>query len=143
MSPLEDLQARADALLSRTDDAATAEAKIASTQGPSRRFSPFIPSELDRALELASELMRIADAEGGEAGVAAALAEAERRAGVEDIQLVRHAIELFIVHDPEAARLAIPPIPPARLKRAGAQLGRFRGSGGDLAQRFHPLGGER
>ena len=53
--------------------------------------------------------MRIADGVGGEAGVAAALDEAERRAGVEDVQLVRHAVELFIVHDPEAARLAIPP----------------------------------
>jgi len=122
MSPLEDLQARADALLTRTDDTATAEAKIASTEGPSRRFLPFIPSELDRALELASELMRIADAEGGEAGVAAALAEAERRADVEDVQLVRHAIELFIVHDPEAARLAIPPIPPPAAKRAAGRL---------------------
>ena len=122
MSPLDDLQARADALLTRTDDPATVEAKIASTEGPSRRFSAFIPSELDRALELAGELMRIAAAEGGEAGVAAALAEAERRADVEDVQLVRHAIELFIVHDPEAAQLAIPPIPPAAAKRAAAQL---------------------
>ena len=122
MSPLEDLQARADALLTRTDDPATVEAKIASTEGPTRRFSAFIPSELDRALELASELMRIAAAEGGEAGVAAALAEAERRADVEDVQLVRHAIELFIVHDPEAAKLAIPPIPPPAAKRAAAQL---------------------
>lgn len=122
MSPLDDLQARADALLTRTDDSATVEAKIASTEGPSRRFSAFIPSELDRALALASELMKIAADTGGEAGVAAALEEAERRASVEDVQLVRHAVELFIVHDPEAARLAIPPIPPARLKRAGAQL---------------------
>ena len=131
MSPLEDLQARADALLTRTDDTATVEAKIASTEGPSRRFSAFIPSELDRALALASELMRIADAEGGEAGVAAALAEAERRADVEDVQLVRHAVELFIVHDPEAARLAIPPIPPAGGEARGAQLaGRDRARGG-------------
>ena len=66
--------------------------------------------------------MRIAAAEGGEAGVAAALAEAERRAGVEDVQLVRHAIELFIVHDPEAAKLAIPPIPPPAAKRAAGRL---------------------
>ena len=131
MSRLEDLQARADALLTRTDDPATVEAKIASTEGPSRRFSPFIPSELDRALELAGELMRIAAAEGGEAGVAAALAEAERRAGVEDVQLVRHAIELFIVHDPEAAKLAIPPIPPPAAKRAAAPArGRDRARGG-------------
>jgi tyrosinase len=122
MSPLEDLQARADALLSRTDDPATVEAKIASVEGPSRRFSAFIPSQLDRALALASELMKIADDTGGEAGVAAALDEAGRRANVEDVQLVHHAVELFIVHDPEAARLAIPPIPPARVKRAGAQL---------------------
>ena len=46
--------------------------------------------------------------------MAAALEEAERRARAEDVQLVRHAVEMFIVHDPEAARLAIPPIPPPR-----------------------------
>ena len=70
MSPLEDLQARADALLTRTESTATVEAKVASTEGPSRRFSPFIPSELDRAIALAGELMRIAAAEGGTAGAA-------------------------------------------------------------------------
>ena len=37
-------------------------------------------------------------------------------------RVVRHAVELFIVHDPEAARLAIPPIPPPAEKRAAAQL---------------------
>ena len=76
MSPLEDLQSRATALLTRTESTATVEAKIASTEGPSRRFSPFIPSELDRAIALAGELMKIAE----EQDVAAALEEAERRA---------------------------------------------------------------
>jgi tyrosinase len=118
VSTLEELQSRATALLTRTESPASIEAKVASTEGPSRRFSPFIPSELDRAIALAGELMRIAEAQD----VGAALEEAERRAAVEDVQLVRHAVELFIVHDPEAARLAIPPIPPPQLKRAGAQL---------------------
>lgn len=118
MSTLEELQSRATALLTRTESPASIEAKVASTEGPRRRFSPFIPSELDRAIALAGELMRIA----GERDVAAALEEAERRTAVEDVQLVRHAVELFIVHDPEAARLAIPPIPPPAAKRRGAQL---------------------
>jgi tyrosinase len=118
VSTLEELQSRATALLTRTESTASVEAKVASTEGPSRRFSPFIPTELDRAIALAGELMTIA----GEQDVGAALEEADRRAAVEDVQLVRHAVELFIVHDPEAARLAIPPIPPPQLKRAGAQL---------------------
>ena len=118
MSTLEELQSRATALLTRTESPASIEAKVASTEGPSRRFSPFIPSELDRAIALAGELMKIAE----EQDVGAALDEADRRAGVEDVQLVRHAVEMFIVHDPEAARLAIPPIPPPSEKRAGARL---------------------
>ncbi len=111
MSPIEDLQTSANVLLTQTEPAGAVEAKVASAEGPSRRFSPFLPSELDRALELAGELMRIADGQGGDEGVAAALAEAGRRSQVEDVQLVRHALEIFIVHHPEASRLAIPPLP--------------------------------
>jgi tyrosinase len=118
VSTLEELQSRATALLTRTESTASVEAKVASTEGPNRRFSPFIPTELDRAIALAGELMTIAE----EQDVGAALEEADRRAAVEDVQLVRHAVELFIVHDPEAARLAIPPIPPPDAKRAGARL---------------------
>jgi tyrosinase len=118
VSTLEELQSRATALLTRTESSASVEAKVASTEGPTRRFSPFIPTELDRAIALAGELMTIAE----EQDVGAALEEADRRAAVEDVQLVRHAVELFIVHDPEAARLAIPPIPPPDAKRAGARL---------------------
>ena len=57
-----------------------------------------------------------------EQDVDAALDAAEQAAETEDVQLVRHAVEMFIVHDPEAARLAIPPIAPAAQKRAAAQL---------------------
>jgi hypothetical protein len=122
MSPIEDLQAQATALLTQTESPDSVEAKVASTEGPDARFSAFIPSQLDRALGLAGDLMRIADEQGGEAGVAAALAEAQRRSRTEDLALVRHAVELFIVHHGEAARLAIPPIPPPHGRRAEAQL---------------------
>ena len=44
MSTLDDLQARATSLLTRTEDTASVEAKVASTEGPSSRFSAFIPS---------------------------------------------------------------------------------------------------
>ena len=118
MSTVEEQQSRATALLTRTETSAEIEAKVASTEGPSRRFTPFIPSELDRAIALASNLMRIRE----EQDVDAALAEAEKAAETEDVQLVRHAVEMFIVHDPEAARLAIPPIAPPAEKRAAAQL---------------------
>jgi tyrosinase len=118
MTSIEDLQARANALLTQTESSASVAAKVASTEGPSRRFSPFIPSELDRSIALAGVLMAIA----AEQDVGAALAEAERRTATEDVGLVRHAVEMFIVHDPEAARLAIPPIPQPEAKRAAAQL---------------------
>jgi tyrosinase len=118
MSSIDDLQARATALLTKTETSASVGAKVASTEGPSMRFSPFIPSELDRAVALAGELMKIA----ADQDVGAALAEAERRTATEDVGLVRHAVEMFIVHDPEAARLAIPPIAQPEGKRAAAQL---------------------
>ena len=49
MTSIDELQARATALLTKTESTESVEAKVASTEGPSRRFSPFIPSELDRA----------------------------------------------------------------------------------------------
>jgi tyrosinase len=118
MTALDDLQARADALLTKTESSASIAAKVASTEGPTRRFSTFIPSELERSIELAGELMAIA----AKKDVGAALEEAERRTATEDVALVRHAVEMFIVHDPEAARLAIPPIPQPDAKRAAARL---------------------
>jgi hypothetical protein len=118
MSTLEEQQSRATALLTATESTAAVEAKIASTEGPSRRFTPFNPAELDRAVALAGELMKTRE----EQDVDAALAQAEEAAKTEDVQLVRHAVEMFIVHDPEAARLAIPPIAPPSQKRAAAQL---------------------
>ena len=118
MTAIDDLQARADALLTKTETSASVAAKVASSEGPTRRFSTFIPSELERSIELAGELMAIA----AEKDVGAALAEAERRTATEDVALVRHAVEMFIVHDPEAARLAIPPIPQPDAKRAAARL---------------------
>jgi tyrosinase len=118
MTSIEDLQARATALLTQTETTESVAAKVASVEGPSRRFSAFIPAELDRAIALAGRLMKIAQ----DQDVGAALAEAERVSKTEDVQLVRHALEMFIVHDPEAARLAIPPIPPPHGKRAAAQL---------------------
>ena len=118
MSTLEEQQSRATALLTATESTAAVEAKIASTEGPTRRFTPFNPAELDRAIALAGELMKTREQQD----VDAALAQAEEAAKTEDVQLVRHAVEMFIVHDPEAARLAIPPIAPPAQKRAAAQL---------------------
>ena len=39
MTPIEDLQAQATALLTQTESPASVEAKVASTEGPSARFS--------------------------------------------------------------------------------------------------------
>jgi hypothetical protein len=115
MSTLEDLQARATALMTPTAPARRAPAPAA-TGEPRARFSAFVPSQLDGAIALTGELMRIV----ADRDLDAALAEAERR--TEDPELVRHAVEMLIVHDPEAARLAIPPIPQPAARRAAAQL---------------------
>ena len=118
MSTLDDLQARATSLLTRTEGTASVEAKVASVEGPSSRFSAFIPSQLDRATALAGDLIKIRE----EQDVGAALDEAERRAETEDAGLVRHALGMFIVHDAEASRLALPPTAPPAQRRAAAQL---------------------
>ncbi|MGH8422202.1 MAG: hypothetical protein ACRER3_07585 [Pseudomonas fluorescens] len=59
---------------------------------------------MSRATALASRFMEIADAKGGEEGLAAAVQEMERTLGTEEVSgLVQHAVRLFLAHHKEAS----------------------------------------
>jgi tyrosinase len=140
------LQQRLDNIVSGRSDAAR-EAPLAAFDAapkalslgespPSRPFSPFVPEDVEMAVELASELMRVTRAAGsGDDGLAAALDAAEDRLAVEhgglppggeqaalaaDVTapggealhgLTQHAVKLFVTHDPVARdRLRLRPL---------------------------------
>lgn len=68
------------------------------------RFSPYDSEHMSRATALASRFMEIADAKGGEEGLAAAVQEMERTLGTEETAgLVQHAVRLFLAHHKEAS----------------------------------------
>jgi len=117
---IEDLQTQADRILRGQEAGEIKGAKLAALEEERSRFSPFIPSELARALDLADRLMAAAGPDGDDAGVAAALDLASQAAEREDLDLVRHALEIFITHNPAASRLAIPAVEPAPPRRRPA-----------------------
>ncbi len=68
-----------------------------------RLFSEFVFEDVERASEIASNLITIAEAKGGDEGLADAVAEIERlRATEQQPGLVQHAVKLFITHYPLA-----------------------------------------
>lgn len=67
------------------------------------RFSPYDSEHASRATALASRFMKIADAKGGDEGLAAAVQEMERVLGTEIPGVVRYAVKLFLVHHKEAS----------------------------------------
>lgn len=68
-----------------------------------RPFSEFVIEDVERASEIASNLIRIAEAKGGEEGLAEAVAEIDRLQATEQQRgLVQHAVKLFITHSPLA-----------------------------------------
>lgn len=73
-------------------------------------FSSFNPLQMRQAIELAARFMEIADKTGGDAGLQAALAEANTVKTSENLDLVKFALMIFITHHPQGNRLAIPPI---------------------------------
>lgn len=121
----DDLQRRVDNIVSgRSPKARAALAATRTAPGmlaadaqarPGRPFSAFIPEDVQKAVDLASEMMRIADARGGgDDGLAEAVSEVERRLsresgpqalaldaapGDEPIRgLAQHALKLFVTH---------------------------------------------
>ena len=77
---------------------------------PRPRFSAFRPDHLERALEVTDRFTALADAQAGDTGLESVLEEAERIAATEDLDLVKHALMVFITHHPEGSRLPIPPL---------------------------------
>lgn len=69
---------------------------------PQSDFSAFNREQVGRATALASRLMEIADAQGGDEGLAAAVQEMERLLETEIPGLVQHAVKLFLAHHREA-----------------------------------------
>jgi Hemocyanin, ig-like domain/Hemocyanin, copper containing domain len=107
---IDQLQAQANRLLGGPD---MGEATVLTlTETSTGEFSPFVPQQLEKALEVAARLMRTADTAAGEEGLEAALDEAERLAPEHPAGLVEHALQLFIVHHPQGSLLSIPPIQP-------------------------------
>lgn len=74
------------------------------------RFLPFLPSHQQQALSVAARFMELANATPGEAGLAAVLDEAERRARHGDPEWVKYALRVFIAHHPEGRALTVPPL---------------------------------
>ncbi|MGH3941373.1 MAG: hypothetical protein ACRDTG_22635 [Pseudonocardiaceae bacterium] len=98
MTDIEDLRSRVDAIVSGP---AVAQPVLASENLQSH-FSQYDSEHMSRATALAASFMEIADAKGGEEGLADAVQEMERVLGAEIPGLVRHAVRLFLAHHKEA-----------------------------------------
>lgn len=113
MAEIDALQAKVNGILSARGHALAEPGLAAAGEEEPEVFSEFDSVERDRGIELASRLMRIADEQGGgDAGLAAALEEADRLESQERVAgLVQYAVKLFVTHHPEArAKLRLKPL---------------------------------
>ena len=107
-----DLRARVRALLCQPSAPLplprTARGEVAplSPPAPTHRFLPLLPAHQRLALEGAAHFMTLANAQPGEAGLAAVLDEAERRVG--EGAWVGYALRVFLAHHPEGRTLPVP-----------------------------------
>lgn len=102
MASIEALQRRVDDILSGRG---RGNEFVTSGHGtsPQEWYSEFSNPNRQRAVDLASRLMRVADEKGGEEGLADAVSEIERARDAEEMpSLVQHATELFLTHHPTA-----------------------------------------
>jgi hypothetical protein len=76
---------------------------------PARRdgpmFSPYVEEDMQRATELASHLMAVAESRPGIDGLRDAVTEMEAALGRETPGVVPYAVKLFLTHWPTAGRL--------------------------------------
>lgn len=101
MAKTDKLQERVENILSgRGKGSMMSAAEEATPQ--QAQFSPFVNEDLERARDIASELMDIANKKGGEAGLSEAVSEVEQRLGEEKPGLLQYAVKLFVTHHPEA-----------------------------------------
>lgn len=77
--------------------------------GPTRRFSVFIGADLALATALTERWMKVT-AQKGDAGLDEVLDDAEQEMATRDSDLVKHALLMFITHDPVGRQLPIPPL---------------------------------
>jgi tyrosinase len=112
MAEIDVLQAKVNGILSARGQALAEPGLAAAGDEEPEVFSEFDSAQRDRGIELASRLMRIASEVGGDAGIAAALEEADRAERTERVAgLVQYAVKLFVTHHPEArAKLRLKPL---------------------------------
>ncbi len=105
MADVADLQLETASFLRRKPPEAP---ELLAAGKPQPRFSNFVPALERRALELASDFMRIAGPGPGPEQLAAVLEAAKTAAETEPIDLVQYALMVFITHHPGASVLPIP-----------------------------------
>ena len=73
-------------------------------------FSNFIPSHQEQAIEIAAELMTIANDHPGDAGLQLVLERVQQVSQRTSVELAKYTLLVFITHHPEGQRLPIPPL---------------------------------
>ncbi|MFL6260831.1 MAG: tyrosinase family protein [Thermoanaerobaculia bacterium] len=105
MADVADLQLETASFLRRKPPAAP---ELLAAEKPQPRFTNFVPALENRALDLASDFMRIAGPAPGPEQLAAVLEAAKAAAQTEPVDLVQYALMVFITHHPGASVLPIP-----------------------------------
>lgn len=95
-------------VLGGTSAFAASEMDIAAERPPWPAFSVFHPEQLDRALNLANLFMQLANSLPDDEGLTAVREEASRVSEIENPDLVKYALMVFITHHPKGRRLPIP-----------------------------------
>jgi tyrosinase len=103
MAEIDELQQRTTGFLKRRDPR-EAPGPGATARRP---FSIFMPDDAARSAALTSRFIEVANSIGGDAGLEAVLDEAEEAAAREGVDIVQHALMVFITHHPDGARLPI------------------------------------
>src|SRR5688572_17788317 len=75
---------------------------------PAIRFSPFSPSQVEEAMQLAKRFSSVANARGGLDGVGDVLEAARGETRRRLPGLVKYALLLFLTHDPIGAEVGAP-----------------------------------
>ncbi|GAC1394290.1 MAG: hypothetical protein NVS4B11_31750 [Ktedonobacteraceae bacterium] len=118
---IEDTRMRADALLTQTQTAniATQSIPVTATSSvalaappiaPTSIFSPFIPQQMEQAIQLAAQLMEIADTATTPDDLSLVIAEAEKARATYGLDLIKYALMIFMTHHPLGKQFSIPPI---------------------------------
>src|SRR2546423_1810693 len=104
MSTIQELYARTEAFLKRPPTnprpatGASGSLEALGPPPPQSRFIIFLPAHEEHALGLCSRFMELANAHPGDEGLEDVLSAANEAAEMEDIQLVKYALMVFITH---------------------------------------------